>query len=76
MASFIETTGGKKYKIPTNKKKELKDSIFEVQKTMSSNFPSSAGNSVADELSKLHGLMEKGVISQEEFDKEKKKILG
>ena len=31
---------------------------------------------VADELDRLHQLKERGVLSQEEFDAKKKKILG
>jgi hypothetical protein len=35
-----------------------------------------APKSSADELSKLHGLLKDGALTQEEFDNEKKKILG
>lgn len=34
-----------------------------------------SGLSTADELEKLHGLMSKGVISQEEFNQRKSKLL-
>ena len=39
------------------------------------NKSSEVGTSDVDKLAKLHSLKKQGVISQKEFDKEKKKIL-
>jgi hypothetical protein len=36
----------------------------------------SAPMSVADEIEKLAGLLEKGILTQEEFDAKKKQLLG
>jgi putative oligomerization/nucleic acid binding protein len=70
----LETSGGKKYSIPTMKKKEVQQAIYDAQAR------SAAGSgkyqtSVADELMKLNVLREQGVITQAEFDKQKKRLL-
>lgn len=74
MQIILETTGGKKYSIPTNHKKEVQAAIYDAQarSTQNNNFPTSA----ADEIAKLNDLKEKGIITQEEFDKKKKQLLG
>lgn len=73
MKVTLETTGGKKYNIPTNKKKEVQQAIYEAQSRLNgSNLQSSS----ADEIAKLSDLKEKGVITQEEFDQKKKQLLG
>jgi hypothetical protein len=73
----IETTGGKKYTIPTFKLKELQQAIYDAQaKYNGSNNNQSNNGNVADEITKLNDLKEKGILTQEEFDKKKKQILG
>lgn len=70
----IETTGGKKYKIPTTKKKEVRDAIFKAQ-SMNNQSSSSNTLSVGDELAKLAQLKSQGLLSDEEFEIQKKKLL-
>ncbi|HEX7017423.1 MAG TPA: SHOCT domain-containing protein [Patescibacteria group bacterium] len=69
----VETTGGKKYKIPTRKKKEVQQAIYDAQASVGASQGSSS--SLADELEKLNDLVEKGVLTKEEFDKKKKELL-
>lgn len=45
-----------------------------IEKATSSSDKSACSD--ADEIEKLHGLVEKGIISQNEFEQKKKKILG
>jgi predicted Zn-dependent peptidase len=70
----LESTGGKKYSIPTTKKKEVQEAIYNAQADFARN--SQPQTSVADEITKLNELKEKGIITQEEFDKKKKQLLG
>lgn len=70
MQVVIETTGGKKYKIPCIKKKELREAIYKAQSS-----PSQPSAGVADELVKLADLRNKGVISAADFDKQKNQLL-
>lgn len=73
---IVETTGGRKIKIPTHKKKELREAIYKAQEMFHHSQGSvNNGGSVAEELSKLHDLKEKGILSEEEFEAQKKKIL-
>lgn len=70
----LETTGGKKYKIPCHKKKEVQNAIYQAQEM----FNNSRGNnnaSVADELTKLVKLKEQGLLSEQELEEQKKKLL-
>ena len=69
----LETTGGKKYAVPTSKKKEVQKAIYDAQAHFSGNNHQTRD---ADELVKLNELKEKGILSQEEFDQKKKQILG
>jgi hypothetical protein len=72
----LETTGGKKYKIPCCKKKEVRDAIYRAQEEFVSQPGNSNNNaSVADELTKLSQLKEKGILSEKEFEEQKKKLL-
>jgi hypothetical protein len=70
----IETTGGEKHKIPTRKKKAVKEAIYEALSMGSENSLSERVSST-DELGKLFDLKEKGAITEEEFETEKKKLL-
>ena len=73
---ILETTGGQKYKIPCNKKKEVKEAIYKAQEAFGKTTNNSEGNSsVADELTKLAKLKKDGILSQEEFEEQKKKLL-
>lgn len=71
----LETTGGQKYTIPTKRKKEVKQAIYDAQSRFL-NTGNASQSSAADEIAKLHDLMQKGVISQEEFEGRKKQLLG
>jgi hypothetical protein len=71
MKITLETTGGKKYSIPTSKKKEIQQAIYDAQSHSS---PTTSG-STADEIAKLNDLREKGILNQEEFDQKKKQLL-
>jgi Short C-terminal domain len=51
---------------------------LQVKEYIESHMKDSQPNSVissADELEKLYGLMEKGIITKEEFEAKKKKML-
>jgi hypothetical protein len=74
MQITLESTGGKKYSIPTNKKKEVQQAIYDVQTRFAGN--SQVQTNIADELARFHELKEKGIITQEEFDRKKKQLLG
>lgn len=76
MQITIETTGGKKYKIPCIKKKEVKNAIYQAQEAFNPSSNNSSSNvSIADELTKLTQLKEQGVLSEQEFIKQKEKLL-
>jgi hypothetical protein len=74
MQITLESTGGKKYSIPTNKKKEVQQAIYDIQARFAGN--SQVQTNIADELARFHELKEKGIITQEEFDRKKKQLLG
>jgi len=71
----LETTGGQKYSLPTNNKKEVQQAIYDAQTrlTLESNRPQ---GSLADQITKLHALKEKGVISEDALSKQKNQLLG
>jgi hypothetical protein len=69
----LETSGGMKYSIPTRHKKEVREAIYNAQSRLAG--ASQQHTDVADEITKLNGLREKGIITQEEFDKKKKQLL-
>lgn len=69
----LETTGGQKYKIPTNHKKAVQRAIYDAQ-SRASNAPNIS--SADDEIAKLHNLMQMGIISQEEFNRRKSQLMG
>jgi membrane protease subunit (stomatin/prohibitin family) len=70
----LETSGGMKYSIPTRKKKEIQQAIYDAQARLAAE-SGKRQTGVADEIMKLNELKEKGVITQEEFDKKKKQLL-
>ena len=74
MKVTIETTGGKKFNVPTVKKKEVHRAIYEAKSKQENGVSNSSSD--ADELLKLNELKEKGILTQEEFDQKKKSILG
>ena len=47
----------------------------ESETTKINDTPSEQSSNLSDELTKLNGLKEKGIISQEEFEKAKNKLL-
>src|SRR5260370_38433089 len=61
MQITLESTGGKKYSIPTNKKKEVQQAIYDVQARFAGN--SQVQTNIADELARFHDLKEKGIIT-------------
>lgn len=65
--------------ISANKKKKARDIVSnELQPQIINNqyqSPTNAGNLVADELGKLKKLLDDGIITQEEFDSQKSKLL-
>ena len=73
MKITIETTGGKKYDIPCHKKKEVKEAIYNAQSSIGQG---SSSVSTADELTKLVQLKNDGILTDEEFQQQKKKLLG
>lgn len=72
---IIETTGGKKLKIPVapGQKKKLRDAIYEAQSAPQNPVIEKPSN--LDELEKLAQLKEKGIITEEEFETKKKVLL-
>lgn len=70
----LETTGGKKYAIPTSKKKEVQKAIYDAQAHFSGSGHQQTSD--AEELTKLNDLKEKGVITDAEFKAKKKQVLG
>jgi hypothetical protein len=71
----LETTGGREIVLVTGRKKEVADAIFKA-KSMRSQGPHSGGVSVADELEKLVRLRNQGVLTDAEFESQKRKLLG
>lgn len=72
----IETTGGKKYKIATSKKKQLQQAIYQAQNNAPQAQNTSAPQaSVSDEILKLHQLKEQGIISESDFNNQKQRLL-
>lgn len=74
MKIILETTGGKRYSIPTFKKKEVQQAIYKAQST---HIDDDNGNpaTTADEITRLFELKEKGILSCEEFEAKKKQLL-
>ena len=73
---IIETSGGKKYKIATSKKKQLQRAIYQAQNNASQEQSTPAPQaSVSDEILKLHQLKEQGIISESEFNSQKQRLL-
>ena len=77
MQITLETTGGQKYKIPTNHKKEVQQAIYDAQARFLNpgNVSPAPSTNVADEIAKLHDLMQRGIISQADFEKRKNQLL-
>ena len=75
MKITIETTGGKKYTLPTHKKQEVKQAIYDAQAALTKG-NGNQKTDVADEIKKLNALKEEGILTQDEFDKKKKQLLG
>lgn len=73
MKITLETTGGKSYSIPTSKKKEVQQAIYRAQSNTTSS--SSSSSSISDELTRLADLRDRGVLTNEEFEVQKKSIL-
>jgi Short C-terminal domain len=78
MQITLETTGGQKYTIPTNHKKEVQRAIYDAQSRFLNprSAPSIPSTSVADEIAKLHDLKQRGIITEADFEKRKNQLLG
>jgi len=72
----IFTTSGHKYVVPTGKKREVREAILEAQSKYTGNSGHVSKPSDADEILKLNELKEKGIITEAEFTKKKKQLLG
>jgi len=70
----LETAGGKKYSIPTNKKKEVQQAIYDAQAALAGG--STSKTTPADEIAKFSDLKDKGIITEKEFEQKKKQLLG
>lgn len=69
---------GPMFEKSANQLKDWKDTIEVIINNVSSNQKSSPTNShsISDELTKLNDLREKGILTEQEFQQQKKKILG
>ncbi len=80
MSFELTTTGGERYTIPTNKKKELQQAIMQAQAnflaSMQQQQHATPAKSIADEIAKLHALWQQGIITQADFEQGKKTLLG
>ncbi len=74
MKITIETTGGQKYPIPTTKKKEVQQAIYDAQ-AKSTGIVNSQTD-LSDQIFNFKKLKDKGIITQKEFDEKKKQLLG
>ena len=79
----IESTGGvfdvvKDENTLTFHGKNKYESVLKIKEYIEKKSVSSesSGSDFTDEIEKLHHLMEKGIITQEEFTHKKKKLLG
>jgi hypothetical protein len=80
---IITSTSGKKIRIRNLYKddaEKAKSVIYESQKkslTSSNNNQNNQGSlDVADQIAKLSSLKDQGILTQDEFDTQKKKLLG
>lgn len=73
---MIETTGGRKYTIVTNKKENIAEAIRQAQREL---WSQPSGHQVvascADELAKLALLRAQGILSDQEFDRQKMSVM-
>ncbi len=79
MSFELTTTGGERYTIPTNKKKELQQAIMQAQASFLASMQqqhTTPAKSIADEIAKLHALWQQGIITQADFEQGKKTLLG
>lgn len=69
----IETTGGKKIKIPVGlmSKKKLEEAIFRAKRG-----DAPVQSSGVQDLEKLAELKAKGLVTEDEFNQKKKQLLG
>lgn len=63
------------YKVAANEAQEIISTLAIISKSNDIKENTNSNVSVADELIKLKGLLEDGILSQEEFDIEKNKLL-
>lgn len=68
--------GGVRYEVDTENAIRTGELVVPNEYVKSDSSKSSVGISIADELKKLKELLESGVLSKEEFDAAKKKLLG
>lgn len=75
MLITLETTGGQKYKIPTNHKKAVQRAIYDAQSRLQNASNATPAASTADEIAKLYDLMQRGAITSMEFERRKNQLL-
>jgi hypothetical protein len=71
----IETTDRRRHVLTTGKKKEIADAIYEAQAALRFQLPP-VFSSTADELTKLARLRDQGVLSKDEFEFQKMRLIG
>jgi len=77
MQVVIETTGGREYVVRTGKKQEVADAIYQAQAGLQSQpLLQVPAGSVADELIKLVNLRDQGILSSQEFELQKTRLIG
>lgn len=74
-ALTIETTGGFRREMVTQEKKEIAEAIARAQAAQRSASSRAARGSVADEIAKLAKLRADGHLSDDEFERQKKKLI-
>lgn len=57
-------------------KKEAMQQVVNAIRNAQNSFNTSGGSSDLSQIESLHDLLQKGIITQEEFDAKKKQLLG
>ncbi len=73
--AFVLFLGGRAIMNGFSAKEANKSQEEETKTNNNENIPNDNISNISDEISKLNNLREKGVLTQEEFDKAKNKLL-
>lgn len=76
LQAVVETTGGKKVKIPLKNREGFKSAVMGALNAQGSGNHSASAPSAADELLKFAQLRDSGIITEAEFEAKKKELLG